>query len=124
MSLDVSLLGEPKEVKCVCSCGNEHTKIKRENYYWGNITHNLNTMAKKAGIYHCLWRPDEVGITKANQLIEPLTKGLDDLKARPDYFKKFNSPNGWGMYQDFVPFVEEYLNACKEYPEANVEVST
>ena len=91
--------------------------------YWANITHNLNTMANKAGIYEALWRPEEIGKTKAGELIEILEKGLIKLKSRPEYFKQFNASNGWGMYEHFVPFVEEYLNACKEYPEAIIRIS-
>lgn len=34
-----------------------------------------------------------------------------------------NSPNGWGTYKYFVPWLEKYLAACKEYPDAVVEVS-
>lgn len=30
-----------------------------------NITHNLGRMAKEAGIYQHLWRPEEIGVTKA-----------------------------------------------------------
>lgn len=39
--------------------------------YEANITHNLNKMAAEAGIYECLWRPDEHGITHARQIIDP-----------------------------------------------------
>ena len=94
-----------------------------EQVYWANITHNLNKMAGEAGIYEALWRPEEIGKTKASEIVELLEKGLVDLKARPEYFETFNSPNGWGMYEHFVPFVEKYLEACKEYPDAIIEVS-
>jgi hypothetical protein len=94
-----------------------------EEVYSANITHNLNTMADKAGIYEALWRPEEIGKTKANELIELLEKGLADLKARPEYFETFNASNGWGLYKHFVPFVEKYLEACKEYPNAEISVS-
>ena len=94
-----------------------------EQVYWANITHNLGEMAGEAGIYEALWRPEEIGKTKASEIIELLEKGLADLKARPEHFEKFNSPNGWGMYKHFVPFVEKYLASCKEYPDAIVEVS-
>jgi hypothetical protein len=121
MSLDVSLKGEPHQEECTCyNCGNTHFKEVSETFYSFNITHNLNTMADKAGIYNHLWRPEEIGITKAHQLIEPLGKGLADLKARPDYFKQFNAENGWGVYENLVKFVEDYLEACKEYPDSNV----
>ena len=55
--------------------------------------------------------------------MELLEKGLSDLKERPDYFEQFNASNGWGLYKHFVPFVEKYLEACKEYPDAKIEVS-
>lgn len=96
---------------------------QEEHVYWANITHNLNIMADKAGIYKALWRPEEINAKKAKDIIDILEVGLTELKKRPEYFKKFNSPNGWGVYKRFVPFVEEYLNACKEYPEAIIEVS-
>lgn len=90
--------------------------------YSGNITHNLNTMASKAGIYEYLWRPDELGITKAKELIEPLETGLDMLKSDPYRFRVFNPPNGWGTYEVLVEFVTEYLAACRKFPDAEVGV--
>ena len=99
------------------------TAIRPTEVYTSNITHNLNRMAEAAGIYKHLWRPEEIGITKASQLIEPLEKGLALLMADPEHFKQFNAPNGWGLYKHFVPFVENYLNACKENPDASVVVS-
>jgi hypothetical protein len=80
-------------------------------------------MATQAGIYECLWRPEEIGITKASQMIAPLETGLQKLKSDPAYYQQWNAPNGWGMYEHFVPFVEKYLNACRENPLANVYAS-
>jgi len=91
--------------------------------YSGNITHNLNWMASEAGIYEHLWRPDEIEIKQAKELIEPLGEGLALLKSEPDRFKEFNPENGWGDYDGLIEFVEGYLDACKEYPEATVSVS-
>ena len=99
------------------------TEIKEVDVYSQNITHNLTEMADEAGIYQHLWRPEEIGITKAKQLIKPLGLGLRLLKSDPERFKKFNSPNGWGVYEHFVEFVENYLTACKEFPKAKVNVS-
>jgi len=106
MSLDVALLvTKPTEV------------------YSANITHNLGAMAKEAGIYMHLWRPEEIGMTKAGELIEPLRAGLELMKADPARFENHNSPNGWGLYNHFVPFVEKYLAACEETPGATIWVS-
>ena len=87
-----------------------------------NITHNLGKMANAANIYHVLWRPDENNITKAHQCIEPLSVGLLELVRNKDKYEQYNSPNGWGMYEHFVPFVSAVLSACCAHPEAEVYV--
>jgi hypothetical protein len=88
-----------------------------------NITHNLTGMASEAGIYEALWRPDEQGYRKAEQIIPILRKGLALLESDPERFKKFNASNGWGMYEHFVPFVKSVLSACEEFPDADIVVS-
>ena len=95
----------------------------RDVFEWLGLTHNLTEMADEAGLYHALWRPEEVGITKAEQLIGPLTAGLELLCSDPARFEKFNPSNGWGTYDGFVCFVSDYLAACKEHPDADVSVS-
>lgn len=119
MSLDVCLTRKKWVSYDECKTHIE----ENEQVYWANITHNLGKMAGEAGIYEALWRPEEIGKTKASEIVELLEKGLADLKERPKHFEKFNSPNGWGMYEHFVPFVEKYLEACKEYPDTIIEVS-
>ena len=91
--------------------------------YTANITHNLGTMADKAGINCHLWQPEKIGMTKARQLIKPLEAGLTRLKSNPHFFRQFNPENGWGTYEGLVQFVEGYLEACKQYPQADVSVS-
>lgn len=91
--------------------------------FWYNITHNLANMAHKAGIYKYLWRPEEINVTKASQLIKPLSKGLKKLRDDPEYFKTFNPSNGWGNYEGLVEFVEAYLKACQEWSNAIINVS-
>lgn len=98
------------------------TAIRPTTVYTRNITHNLNTMAKEAGIYMHLWRPDEIGITTAEQLIEPLTIGLALLRSDPQRFRCFNPKNQWGSYEDLCNFVAEYLGECRKNPEATVDV--
>lgn len=121
MSLDVSLISHKKvTIECLC-CGLTHKDYA--TLYESNITHNLNVMAKEAGIYQELWRPEELDITTAKQLIEPLTIGLKKLKDNPVYYKQFDAPNGWGIYDHFVPFVEHYLDACISNKEAIINVS-
>lgn len=101
----------------------EENEFETECVFDANITHNLNKMADAAGIYEACWRPEEIGATKASDIIQILEKGFEDMKARPEHFKKFDSENGWGTYKDFLLWVESYLNACREYPDAIIEVS-
>ena len=105
MSLDVTLIKDGEEV------------------YSANITHNLGKMASEAGIYEALWRPEEIDAVRAEDIINLLGEGLVLLSSRPEYYQKFNSPNGWGTYINFLPWVERYLEACKQYPNALIEVS-
>lgn len=98
------------------------TAVRKTEVFSANITHNLNKMAEEAGIYKHLWRPEEVGISTAAQLIEPLRDGLALMKSDPPRFKKHNPSNGWGSYEGFVPWVEAYLNECIENPDAEVSV--
>lgn len=99
------------------------TVCRPTTVYDANITHNLVAMARAAGIYEACWRPEKLGITKAAQLIEPLRKGIAQMKADPARFEKHNSPNGWGLYKNFLPWLERYLEACEAYPNADVSVS-
>lgn len=119
MSLDVYLHNTKK---ITCTCGEVH-ELDEETVYDSNITHNLTEMAGEAGIYEALWRPEEMGATRAIDLIESLEDGLGRLKADPKRFKQFNPSNGWGDYDSFVTFVDRYLETCKEYPEATISVS-
>jgi hypothetical protein len=112
MSLDVTLLVNYCKV---CERG--------DVVYEANITHNLGEMAREAGIYEACWHPETIMATQASDIMKRLEAGLKDMKERPEYYKKFASPNGWGVYTDFVPWVERYLEACKKNPEAWIKVS-
>lgn len=58
----------------------------------------------------------------ARELIDTLDSGLSLLKSDPERFKRFNPENGWGSYEGLVEFVEDYLDACRQYPDAEVSV--
>lgn len=113
MSLDVYLTVPP------CP----HCNTPTRTVYSANCTHNLTTMADAAGLYQALWRPEELGIRKAAELIDVLDKGLSELRADPAKFKQFNPSNGWGDYEGLLEVVAGYLAACRQHPDAEVEVS-
>ena len=100
-----------------------HQEGAEDEVYSANITHNLGRMAAEAGLYKWIWRPDEAGVTTAAQLIEPLRFGLALLKSDPDRFEALAPSNGWGTYQGFVGFVEEFLAAGDDSPSASVSAS-
>lgn len=141
MSLDVYLTESfPDLTECLIAADRLHELgmleaeawlRRRENYeqwkdsplYDANITHNIGAMAEAAGIYKACWRPEEIGITKAFQLIPLLEEGIRKMRADRTHFETFNAPNGWRTYLNFLSFVESYLDACKKYPHATVSVS-
>ena len=96
-----------------------------EILYTDNITHNMGKMAAEAGVYSFLWRPDEIDppVTKANELIEPLSKALIEMIKNRKKYERFNPENNWGSYDTLVEFVFRYLQACADYPNADIEVS-
>lgn len=106
MSLDISLM-----------------KVMRTSVFGTNITHNLTRMAGAASLYSVLWRPEDNGIKFAHQLIEPLRQSIKDMESRPDWYKVFDAPNGWGTYDQFLPWLKDLLKACEDFPDAEIEVS-
>ena len=98
-------------------------EIYKVELFEANITHNLNRMAKEARIYKYLWRPEEVNCKYAGDLVTKLEESLVKLRNYPLESKLYDSPNGWGTYENFVNFVEKYLEACKQFPKALIEVS-
>jgi len=85
-----------------------------------NITHNLNTMAYKAGLYEIMWHPS---VDTAKDFITPLASGLKELLELPDYYRTFSPENGWGTYEQLRDTVAELLKVCITYPDAKVSVS-
>ena len=111
MSLDITLYNN-----CCEKCG------RGDEVYSANITHNLTTMAKYAGIYDVIWHPEDIAKT-ARDIIPDLSHGFNKLKTFPERYIKYEPTNGWGTYKGFIDFVEKYLEACTKYPESIIEVS-
>ena len=118
MSLDIYL-----DKKGTITWADGTTEEHAVEVFSRNITHNLTDMAEAAGIYKALWRPEELDIDTAEDLIPLLELGLHTLKESPDHYKTFDAPNGWGIYTHFVPFVEAFLTACKQHPKSTISIS-
>lgn len=120
MSLDIYL----ELPKCCPSCGlvlfenNEDAK----SVWCINITHNLNTMADKVGLYEVMWRPEEIKVKYAKDAIPHLEKGVSNLKENKESLLTLNPENGWGTYEDLLEVAESYLEACKKYQSAEIYI--
>jgi len=102
--------------------GNGDDYDRNNELFSANITHNLNQMAEESGIYSAVWRPEEIGIVKASELIPLLRDGIAKMKADPAKYEKLSAKNGWGTYEQFIPWLERYLEACETYPDGYVNV--
>ena len=101
-----------------------HLRVKGEGeVFSSNITHNLGKMASACGVYYACWRPEEINCTRAKHILPMLEDGVKNLESYPEFYKTFDSPNGWGLYIHFLPWLKEYTEACREYPEAKIRVS-
>lgn len=118
MSLDIYFTQKKTCPNC------SHILTDGEEVFWKNITHNLGKMASEAGFYEQLWHPERTDVVTAQQLGIHIEKGIAELKANPEKYKQFSAENGWGTYTQFVPWLEELLTACKEYPDAIVRTTT
>lgn len=106
-------------------------EIETNEFWYGNITHNLCQMAEDClsfeeeyqhyNLYDLLWRDTQVPFTGVylNIYIAHLSYCLYVLKNDPDHFKKFNPENGWGTYEQLVNFVEEFIKALVTMPEGS-----
>ena len=88
-----------------------------------NITHNLTTMAKEAGVYSALWHPSNLDIKTAFDLLPYIVSALQNLHAKPNYYKSFESGTGWGTYDQFVRMLEKLESFCINNLDAKLEVS-
>ena len=78
-----------------------------------NVGSSVVDLAEKMGLPECIWRPDEHGIDRAGQLIEPLATGLAKLDAHQQPSTR---------HMKLAEVVSCYLQACREHPDATVTV--
>ena len=100
-----------------------HDTRSYDTLFEANYTHNCGSMAELAGVYRAVWRPEENGITKASQLAPILKAGIEAMEASPEKYEAKNPENGWGSYRTFLPWLRKYLQACQEFPDADVVAS-
>lgn len=112
MSLDINLFNKSTE-----------TEGYSETVFAANYTHNIIPIADRAGLYGPVWRPAENGITKAIDLIEPLSAGIAAIRSDPEPYMALEPDNKWGSVTTFLPWLEKLLDACETYPNALIHVN-
>jgi hypothetical protein len=85
-----------------------------------NITHNLVPMWREAGCADALYEND--GKT-AGGILPALEAAVVAMRSDPARFMKHDSPNGWGLYEHALPWLEKLTNACRLHPDFIVRVS-
>lgn len=85
----------------------------------GNITGNLCDMWQEAGILDTLY---DSGGKKAEEMLPSLVSGITKMRKDPKHYKQFDSPNGWGTYEDGLKFVRSLARACNRFPESVVGI--
>ena len=85
-----------------------------------NITHNLSRMWRQAGVHEALYESE--GKTAAD-IWPVVAAGVEYMRANREACEKHNAPNGWGLYEHALPWLERLAEACRKYPRATVRVS-
>jgi hypothetical protein len=80
-------------------------------------------MAVEAGIYHALWRPNEHGYTYARDISPIIQNGILKMQKNPENFRRFDAKNGWGTYDQFMPWLIKLYSKLLQYPDAKIRVS-
>ena len=95
----------------------------------GNITHNLNEMAKHVPVsktltlYNILWRPHESDLKTTDDILEYVTIAVKYLIDHEEELLQYNPDNGWGNYESLLDFSKQVGSACIFHPHCDIEVS-
>jgi len=114
MSLSVYLYTEKE--------GFRPDEIRRSYTFAMNIEQFIATqIAKDAGVFDVLYFPGRHGIHFAKDIIDHLQAGVDFIANNPNGFYELDKKHGWGLVAEFVKYIEEYIAACKLYPDYKIE---
>jgi hypothetical protein len=89
--------------------------------YWKNITHNLSKMAQECGLHKPLWCAYEY--ESNSDIINDITKGIENAIENRCSLEKLNPENGWGRYEGLLLFAYETRDALIKYPDGEVSIS-
>ena len=105
MSYDISL---------VIDTGHEETEVA----YVGSYTYNVGDMYREALGFSL----GELDGKNACDSLDILDKGIKDMQANPDKYKKMNPENGWGNYEGALEYLLNIRHQCHRYPKCTILV--
>lgn len=85
-----------------------------------NFTHNVTGMWSLIGVYDALYMSNG---DVAGKHIEALERGVKFMLDHPDECRKHNAPNGWGTYEQALPWLQEVLDGFRKHPKATIRIS-
>lgn len=89
--------------------------------WWRNITHNVNKMADKCGLYKPLWCANEYESNK--DIVEGISSGIKKAIEMRWELEAMNPENGWGSHKDLLLFAYAVRDALIEFPHGIVHIS-
>lgn len=96
------------------------TEVKETEVFSTNVTHNLARMFDEAGVYDALYMSEG---KCAGDIISVIEEGIAKMEAEPERFKPFSAKNGWGTYEQAIPWLKDLVVGLKENPDATIRVS-
>jgi hypothetical protein len=90
-----------------------------------HLTPCVKEMVIESGLQEVTWGLYERdGWGRPEKLVPTLEKALNELKSHPDRFIPLQKDIGIAStYKGLIGFVESYLQACRDYPEARIGIS-
>lgn len=88
----------------------EKEKLMVDTIDVGNYTYNVMPMYEKALGVQSL--TEFLQGKKVSEVIQPLMKGIREMEAHPEEYKKLNPENGWGNYEGALNFLKTIVSKC------------
>lgn len=93
----------------------------RVGSYDGNITSNASRIFNEAFNTNGYWT-DLLNGNSSSDVVPIVKQALINLCEKPSHYKQFDSPNGWGIWRDFLPFLAELHEGMINNPNDIIEV--
>ncbi len=88
-----------------------------------SIPSALWRMAEQGGFYGYVWRPEQMRVTKSSQMAVHLRRAIAWMESHRGDAPVFSGMGGPGGHARLLQSLREYLAACEEFPDADIEVS-